>query len=470
MGFRSERDSMGEVRVADDRYWGAQTQRAVESFRIGTARFPRVFLRAYGLVKQAAAEVNGALGELAPDLAALIVEASQEVIDGRLDDHFPLGPWQTGSGTQTHMNVNEVIANRANERAGSPLGSRSPVHPNDHVNRGQSTNDTFPTAMHVSAALALEEQLRPALAGLLSTLDTKAGVYRDVLKIGRTHLQDAVPLSLGQEIGGWAAQVRHALAAIDAGGPRLLELAAGGTAVGTGLNSHPDFAREIAAALARKTGLAFVSAPDKFAALAGHEALCELSGALGVLAASLVKIANDVRWLASGPRAGLGELRIPENEPGSSIMPGKVNPTQAEALVMVGLRVMGNHTTVNVAASQGNFELNVCKPVIAWCVLESIQLLADAIRSFDEHCLRGLEPIPEALADHLSRSLMLVTALTPHIGYDAAAAIAKRAHTEGLTLREAALASGLVNEQDYDAWVRPETMLAPHARVAPRSA
>jgi fumarate hydratase class II len=455
---------MGEVLVPDDRYWGAQTQRSLEHFAIGSERFPRVFLRAYGLVKQAAALVNAELGELDGERARWISRAAEEVVEGRLDDHFPLHPWQTGSGTQTNMNVNEVIANRANELAGAPLGSHHPVHPNDHVNRGQSTNDGFPTAMHVAAALALEEQLEPALAALLETLDGLCARFRDVVKMGRTHLQDAVPLTLGQEISGWAAQLRLSRDAIRAGRPRLYALAAGGTAVGTGLNAHPRFGEALAAALAHRTGIPFASAPNKFAALAGHEALCELSGALATLAGSLTKIANDVRWLASGPRGGLGEIRIPENEPGSSIMPGKVNPTQAEALLMVCLQVLGNHTTVSVAASQGNFELNVCKPVIAYDVLQSIELLAGASAGFEKHCLRGLEPDREAIGAYVERSLMLVTALTPHIGYDAAARIAKRAHAEGLTLRDAAIASGEVSGEDYDAWVRPEDMLGPSGR------
>jgi len=383
------------------------------------------------------------------------------VIDGRLDEHFPLRVWQTGSGTQTNMNLNEVIANRANELAGGARGEKSPVHPNDHVNRGQSTNDSFPTAMHVSALLALREQLAPALEGILVTLDAKAADYEDVVKVGRTHLQDATPVTLGQEIGGWAAQLRGARRAVEAAEPALCELALGGTAVGTGLNAHPRLGAEVARRLAEETGIPFTSAPDKFAALAGHEAVAALSGALSTLAGSLLKVANDVRWLASGPRCGLGELRIPENEPGSSIMPGKVNPTQAEALVMVCLQVFGCHTTVSVAAGQGNFELNVCKPVLIHNLLQSIGLLADATRSFEVHCLAGLEPNREHLAETVERSLMLVTALAPHIGYDEAARIAKKAHAEGLSLREAALALGSVDEASFDAWVRPEAMLGP---------
>jgi fumarate hydratase class II len=361
------------------------------------------------------------------------------------------------------MNLNEVIANRANELAGGSRGDKQPVHPNDHVNRGQSTNDTFPTAMHVSAALRLREKLFPALDALLETLDRKAVTYREVVKVGRTHLQDATPVTLGQEIGGWAAQLRLARASVEAAQPALWELAVGGTAVGTGLNTHPQLGEEIARRLAEKTGLPLVSAPNKFAALAGHEAFAALSGALSTLAGSLFKIANDVRWLASGPRCGLGEIRIPENEPGSSIMPGKVNPTQSEALIMVCLQVLGNHTTVSFAASQGSFELNVCKPVIAYNVLQSIELLADASRSFARHCLRGIEPDEQVLADRVERSLMLVTALAPHVGYDEAARIAKKAHEEDITLREAALELGSVSAEQFDAWVQPDEMLGPEA-------
>jgi fumarate hydratase class II len=412
-------------------------------------------------VKQAAAEANGALGELSAERAAWISRAAQEVSEGNFDAHFPLPVWQTGSGTQTNMNLNEVIANRANELAGGARGDKEPVHPNDHVNRGQSTNDTFPTAMHVGAALRLREALFPALEAVLETLDRKASTYRDVVKIGRTHLQDATPVTLGQEIGGWAAQLRIARACVEAVQPMLLELAVGGTAVGTGLNAHPRLGEEVARLLSERAGLPFVSAPDKFAALAGHEAMAALSGALSALAGSLLKIANDVRWLASGPRCGLGELRIPANEPGSSIMPGKVNPTQSEALIMVCLQVLGNHTTVSFAASQGNFQLNVCKPVIVYNVLQSIELLADACGSFDRHCLQGLEPDEQVLAGRVERSLMLVTALAPHIGYDEAARIAKRAHEENVTLREAALALGSISGEQFDAWVRPDQMLGP---------
>jgi fumarate hydratase class II len=458
---RTETDSFGAIEVPADAYWGAQTQRSLVFFDIGAERLPMSFIRAYALLKQAAAEANAGLGELDEQRAGWIVRASQEVIDGVHDDQFPLRVWQTGSGTQTNMNVNEVIANRASELAGGERGRKEPVHPNDHVNRGQSTNDTFPTVMHVSAAVELRSRLRPALEALERTLADKQAAFDDVIKIGRTHLQDATPLTLGQEIGGWLGQLRNARRILEATEPVLLELAIGGTAVGTGLNAHPRFGAEVAHRLAEKTGLDFVPAPSRFAALAGHEALAALAGGLGTLAGALIKLANDVRWLASGPRCGLGELSIPENEPGSSIMPGKVNPTQAEALIMVCLQVLGNQTTVAVAASQGNFELNVCKPVIAHATLQSIGLLSDAVASFDAHCARGLEPNREAIQEYVDRSLMLVTALAPHIGYDDAARIAKAAHAEGLTLREAATRSGRVSEAEFDEWVQPRRMLGP---------
>lgn len=461
MKVRTENDSIGAIEVPAEAYWGAQTQRSLVYFSIGSELIPRALIRAYGSVKRAAAEANAALQELLPDRAEWIIRAAQEVIDGRLDREFPLRVWQTGSGTQTNMNLNEVIANRANELAGEERGRKRPVHPNDDVNRGQSTNDTFPTAMHVSAVLELRGRLLPALDLLLEELDEKSRAYRHIVKIGRTHLQDATPITLGQEIGGWAAQVRAGRAALEASEPGLLELAIGGTAVGTGLNAHPRFGEEVARRLAEMTGLPFRSAPNKFAAIAGHEPLVAFSGALSALASALLKIANDIRWLASGPRCGLGEMRIPENEPGSSIMPGKANPTQAEALIMVCLQVLGNHTTVSVAASQGNFELNVCKPVIAYNVLQSIDLLADAVRSFGVHCLRGLEPNREVLERYVEQSLMLVTALVPHIGYDEAARIAKKAHAEGLSLREAATSLGVVDTAQFDTWVRVERMLGP---------
>jgi len=461
---RIERDSLGEVAVPAEAHWGAQTQRALEHFAIGRERMPRALIRAYALIKQAAAEANAALGELPPAQAEWIQRASQDVLDGKLDDQFPLSLWQSGSGTQTNMNLNEVIANRGNELAGGARGDKAPLHPNDHVNRGQSTNDTFPSAIHVAAALALRDALLPALTGLVATLERKAEECRRVIKIGRTHLQDATPLTLGQEIGGWAAQLRQARAWLEAAQPALHQLAAGGTAVGTGLNAHPRFGDELARRLAAKTGLPFASAPNKFAALAGCEALSALSGALATLASALFKVANDVRWLASGPRCGLGEIQIPENEPGSSIMPGKVNPSQSEALMMVCLRVLGNHGAVSFAASQGNFELNVCRPLIAQAVLDSIELLGGAALSFEKFCVRGLEPKHAALAANVERSLMLVTALAPHIGYDAAARIANRAHAEGSSLREAALALGLVSAEQFDAWVKPEAMLGEEER------
>jgi fumarate hydratase class II len=460
MGFRIERDSMGEVRVPDDVYWGAQTQRSLENFVIGDERMPVEVIHAYGRIKQAAAETNVTLGGLDADKAKWIIRAAAEVAAGTLDAHFPLLVWQTGSGTQTNMNCNEVIANRANELAEFDAGDVRHIHPNDDVNQSQSSNDTFPTAMHVAVVLALHEALHPALDGLLATLDAKTVAFDGIIKIGRTHLQDATPLRLGQEIGGWAAQVRIARRALASCEGLLHELAIGGTAVGTGLNAPEGFGDAVAARLARATGQPFASAENKYAALAGHEALTAVSGALSTLAAALMKLANDVRWLSSGPRSGIGELRIPANEPGSSIMPGKVNPTQAEALVMVCFQVFGNHTTVSQAAAAGNFELNVCKPVIVLNVLQSIRLLADATRSFDLRCLTGLEPNKTVIESMLERSLMLVTALSPHLGYDAAARIAKRAHDENLSLREAALACG-VEGNDFDRWVRVEDMLAP---------
>jgi fumarate hydratase class II len=461
MATRIETDTMGAVEVPDDVYWGAQTQRGLEHFAIGSERLPPVFHRAYGLLKQAAAEANAALGVLDAGRAAWIARAAGEVAEGAFDASFPLSIWHSGSGTQTNMNLNEVIANRANELAGAARGAKAPVHPNDHVNRGQSTNDGFPTAMHLAAELALRDRLAPALDALLVTLDGLSQAHRHLVKMGRTHLQDATPLTLGQEIGGWASQLRLSRASLEAGGGRRRQLAIGGTAVGTGLNAHPDFAGEVVRRLGEKTGIAFTSAPDKFAALAGHEAMVELSGALANLAASLLKLANDVRWMASGPRGGLAEIRIPANEPGSSIMPGKVNPSQAEALVMVCLQVQGHHATILAAAGQGSFELNVCKPLIAWAALNSIALLADALTSFDRHCLSGLEPDEAVLAEGVRRSLMLVTALAPHIGYDEAARIAKKAHADATSLREAALALGSVTAEDFDAWMRVEDMLGP---------
>ena len=458
---RTETDSFGPIEVPADRYWGAQTQRSLENFRIGGERMPDALIRAFGIQKKAAALANLALGELDETLGRAILAAADEVIDGRLQDHFPLVVWQTGSGTQTNMNLNEVIANRANEMLGAPLGAKTPVHPNDHVNRGQSSNDSVPTAMHIAAALESSRRLLPALRGLGSALDRKAQDFADIVKIGRTHLQDATPLTLGQEFSGYARQIRNGVARVEAALPRIFELAQGGTAVGTGLNAAPGFAERFAEEVAQITGLPFVTAPNKFEALAAHDALVELSGALNTLAVSAMKIANDIRLLASGPRCGIGELTLPENEPGSSIMPGKVNPTQAEALTMVAVEVMGNHVAVTIAGSQGHLELNVFKPVIIFNVLRSIALLADAAESFTRNCVLGIEPDRARIAELVERSLMLVTALAPKIGYDAAAKVARKAHAEGTTLREAAAALGLVDPDEFDRLVRPEAMLGP---------
>jgi len=452
---------MGAIEVPADRYWGAQTQRSLEHFKIAGERFPREMIRAFGQLKRACAEVNHELGLLPKDVTAAIVQAADEVIAGKLDDHFPLVVWQTGSGTQSNMNTNEVIGNRAIELLGGQMGSKKPVHPNDHVNRSQSSNDTFPTAMHLAAVSELLGRLIPAVLKLRDVLDEKARALADVVKIGRTHLQDATPLTLGQEISGWVAMLDHCLAVIRAALPALHELAIGGTAVGTGLNAPAGFGERVAARLAGLTGQPFTSAPNKFQALASHEALVAASGALKTLATSLTKIANDVRWLASGPRAGLGELRIPENEPGSSIMPGKVNPTQCEAMTMVCAQVIGNDVAVTIRGASGNFELNVFKPLIIHNVLRSILLLADARDSFREHCAVGIEPDRQRIARHVHESLMLVTALAPHIGYDKAAEIAKHAHHKGMTLREAALALGYVTGKDFDRIVRPEAMVGP---------
>jgi fumarate hydratase class II len=458
---RTEKDTMGTIEVPADRYWGAQTQRSLEHFRIGGERFPREMIRAFGILKKACALVNRELGLLPEDKARAIVQAADEVIDGRLDDHFPLVVWQTGSGTQTNMNANEVIANRAIELLGGRLGSPTPplLHPNDDVNRSQSSNDTFPTAMHIAAVDQMEGRLVPAVQALSGTLWDKAREFTDVVKIGRTHLQDAVPLTLGQEMSGWASQLDHALAQIRAAMPRLCELALGGTAVGTGLNAPRGFGERAAKVIAELTGRPFVSAPNKFEALASHDALVGAHGALRTLAGALTKIANDVRWLASGPRSGIGELRIPENEPGSSIMPGKVNPTQCEALTMVCAQVMGNDVAVAIGGASGNFELNVYKPLIIHNVLGSVRLLADGCASFDAHCARGIEPDRERIRFLVERSLMLVTALAPRLGYDRAAAIAKKAHAEGLTLKEAAVALGYLTAEEFDREVRPESMV-----------
>ena len=456
---RIETDSMGPIAVRADRYWGAQTERSLHHFAIGNDRMPIAVVHALGLLKRAAAGVNRELGLLDARRAELIARAADEVIAGKLDAHFPLSVWQTGSGTQTNMNVNEVIANRAIELAEGKLGSKDPVHPNDHVNMSQSSNDTFPTAMHVAAALEITRRLVPSVQALRDALAAKAREFAGIVKIGRTHLQDAVPLTLGQEFSGYVAQLDGALARLDATLPGLLALAIGGTAVGTGLNAPAGFGDAVARKLAELTGLSFVSAPNKFAALAAHDDLVMASGALRTLAVALMKIANDLRWLGSGPRSGLGELALPENEPGSSIMPGKVNPTQAEALTMVAVQVIGNDTAIAVAGSQGNFELNVFKPVIIFNFLHSAELLTDACARFREFCVDGIQANRVRIAELVGRSLMLVTALAPHIGYDRAAAIAKKAHAEGLTLREAALASGHVTAEQYDRWVRPEDMV-----------
>ena len=463
---RVERDSMGEVEVPADRYYGAQTARAIEHFAVGQERMPVEVLRAYGVIKKAAAQANASLGELEAERAGFIARAADELARGALDEHFPLHVWQSGSGTQSHMNVNEVLARRAEELAGkvdAPSGKNPArfIHPNDHVNRGQSTTDTVPTAMHVAAVVAIERELLPAVRGLRDTLAAKSRAYADVVKIGRTHLQDATPLTLGQEISGWVAQLDAGLDAIKAALPGLLELALGGTAVGTGLNTHRDFKAMAISEIARETGFAFVPASNAFAALAGEDACVRASSALKQLATAAMKIANDVRWLASGPRSGIGELTFPENEPGSSIMPGKVNPTQSEVLTMVAVQVLGNDLAVGVAASQGNFELNVFKPLIAHALLGSIRLLADGCRSFDHHCARGIEPRRDVIAQNLERSLMLVTALNPRIGYDAAAKVAKHAHEHDLSLREAAVQLGVLSGEEFDQLVRPETMVEP---------
>jgi len=458
---RTETDSFGPLQVPADRYWGAQTQRSLSNFKIGGERLPAPVFRALGIVKQAAALTNMELGILDARLGKAIAAAAEEVISGKLDDHFPLVVWQTGSGTQSNMNANEVIANRAIEMLGGKLGSKDPVHPNDHVNRSQSSNDTFPTAMHVAAAEELRHRLVPALKHLHKALDAKAKAWNRIIKIGRTHLQDATPLTLGQEFSGYARQVALAIDRLDACLPRLYALAQGGTAVGTGLNSPKPFAKKFASHVKKITKLPFVTAENKFEALATHDTMVELSGALNTIAAGLFKIANDIRLLGSGPRSGLGELALPENEPGSSIMPGKVNPTQCEAMTMVCCQVMGNHTTVTVAGSQGHFELNVFKPVIVFNVLQSIRLLADAAVSFTDNCVKGLKANEARIAELMARSLMLVTALAPKIGYDRATEIAKAAHKNRTTLKQEALRLGYVTEAEYDATVRPEKMIAP---------
>jgi fumarate hydratase class II len=452
---------MGEIEVPADRYWGAQTQRSLHHFDIGTETMPKSLIRAFGILKGASASVNRDLGKLDDALAGLIEQAAGEVAKGALDDQFPLRIWQTGSGTQTNMNANEVISNRAIELAGGVMGSKQPVHPNDHVNMSQSSNDTFPTAMHIAVAEEIVHKLLPSVAALRNALAVKAEEYADVTKIGRTHLMDAVPLTLGQEFSGYVAQLSADIERIESTMPGVYELALGGSAVGTGLNTHPEFAERGAKAIAAATGLPFVTAPNKFAALAAHDALVFTHGALKTLAVSLMKIADDLRWLGSGPRSGLGELRLPENEPGSSIMPGKVNPTQSEAMIMVGIQVIGNDVAVTSAGSRGNLELNVTKPVMAYNVLQSITLMTDACRGFREFCVEGLTPDYETIDRHLRNSLMLVTALNPIIGYDNAAKVAKKAHQERTTLREAALELGLLTGEEFDRAVRPVNMTHP---------
>jgi fumarate hydratase class II len=457
---RTEYDSLGPVEVPTDRLWGAQTQRSIENFPIGIPRFRwgRPVIRALGILKKCAAQANADLGQLPTDTVDLIVRAAQEVIDGKWDAEFPLVVFQTGSGTQTNMNANEVIANRAIQIAGGVIGSKSPIHPNDDVNRSQSSNDAFPSVMHIATVEQIEVALSPAVTSLRNTLDREMTAYKDVVMIGRTHLQDATPITLGQIISGWVAQLDQANDGIRRTLPLLYQLAIGGTAVGTGLNAHPKFGETAARYIAGETGQPFFSAPNKFAALSAHDAMVSISGATRTLAGALMKIANDVRWHASGPRAGLGELTIPDNEPGSSIMPGKINPTQCEALTQVVVQVFGNDHAVAFAGSQGNFQLNVYKPVILHNVLESIELLADAVRSFDERCARGIEPDLTRIRQNLENSLMLVTALNPHIGYEKAAKIAIAAHREGLTLREAAIRSGFVTAEQFDGWVNPAKM------------
>ena len=461
MDFRIETDSMGEIQVPTDKYYGAQTARSLMNFKIGGERFPRELIKALGILKKAAALANKELGILPADKAELIVKASDEVIDGKLDEHFPLVVWQTGSGTQTNMNANEVISNRAIEISGGVMGSKKPIHPNDDVNKAQSSNDTFPTAMHIAAVEEIHRRLIPMVTKLKDALAAKSKEFRDIIKIGRTHLMDATPLTLGQEFSGYTQQLTNGLERINGCMSRLYELALGGTAVGTGLNTHPDFAVKSAAMIASITGLPFITARNKFEALAAHDALVELSGVLKTIAVSLMKIANDIRWLGSGPRSGIGELSLPENEPGSSIMPGKVNPTQCEAITMVCAQVFGNDVAVNFGGAMGNFELNVFKPVIIYNVLQSIKLLADSCESFTDHCIVGIEANKANIKKHLENSLMLVTALNLHIGYDNAAKVAKKAHKENKTLKEAVVELNLMTAEKFDEVVRPEKMIGP---------
>jgi len=458
---RTETDSFGPIEVPADRYWGAQTQRSLQNFKIGWEKQPAPIVRALGVIKRAAAETNMALGRLDPTLGAAIVAAATEVMEGKLDAHFPLAVWQTGSGTQSNMNANEVISNRAIQMLGGTMGSKTPVHPNDHVNMSQSSNDTYPTAMHVAAAEEVVHRLIPALQTLRNALNDKAEAWAKIIKIGRTHTQDATPLTLGQEFSGYTRQVENGVLRLEMTLPMLMQLAQGGTAVGTGLNAPVGFAEMVADKIAQITGLPFTTAPNKFEALAAHDAMVFSHGAMTTVAASLFKIANDIRYLGSGPRSGLGELSLPENEPGSSIMPGKVNPTQCEALTMLCVQVMGNETSITFAGASGQFELNVFNPVMAYNFLQSVRLLADGAESFTEHCVVGIEPRLDNIAAALGRSLMLVTALAPHIGYDAAAKIAKTAHKNGTTLREEAVKGGYVTEAQFDEWVRPENMIRP---------
>ena len=460
--FRVEQDSMGQIEVPSDRYWGAQTQRSVQNFKIGGERFPREMIWALGIVKQSVAEVNRDLGLLTPDETEVIRQATQEVIDGKLDDHFPLVVWQTGSGTQTNMNVNEVVANRAIEILGGVLGSKKPIHPNDHVNKSQSTNDSFPTAIHLAVVDRIEHHLKPMVTRLKESLADKSDEFAEIVKIGRTHLQDATPLTLGQEFSGYVQQLDNAIRAINHTFLHLFELPIGGTAVGTGLNTYPEYAELAAKKMAQKTGQDFVSAPNKFAVLGARDALVEASGALKTLACALNKIANDIRWLGSGPRCGIGEIILPANEPGPSIMPGKVNPTQCEALTMVCSQVIGNDTAITVAGSSGNFELNVYMPVMAFNILQSIRLLGDACDSFDQHCVIGIKPNLHQINQYLHDSLMLVTALAPHIGYDQAAEVAKKAHETGKTLKEIVISRELLTEQEFDQAVVPADMTRPN--------
>ena len=461
MDYRTETDSMGEIKVPNDKYYGAQTARSLMNFKIGGDRFPRELIRALGILKKAAALTNKELGILPAEKADLIVKAADEVIEGKLDEHFPLVVWQTGSGTQTNMNANEVISNRAIQLAGGVMGSKKPIHPNDDVNKAQSSNDTFPTAMHIAAVEEIHRRLIPMVTKLRDALAAKSEEFKDIIKIGRTHLMDATPLTLGQEFSGYVQQLTNGLERINGALPHLNELALGGTAVGTGLNTHPEFAVKAAAQIADLTGKSFMSARNKFESLAAHDALVEFHGVLKTLAASLMKIANDIRWLGSGPRCGIGELQLPENEPGSSIMPGKVNPTQSEAMTMVCTQVFGNDVAVNIGGASGNFELNVFKPVIIFNVLNSTRLISDACESFTDNCVVGIEANKKNIQKNLENSLMLVTALNPHIGYDNAAKVAKKAHKENSTLKEAAIALNLLTAEKFDEVVRPENMIGP---------